>query len=502
VAYVAFRQKPGAEKGVYDSDLFLLDKGGEPNPVPLGDGLPTERSAWSALPVRIDGGRLAWSPDGGRLFARLRLGVRFHWRHFVRSGIIERDGRMRVSVTSAFGDEFGEDGWIGWGRTVWGARGARFVTLLDRGDWKPLVLVASADGVATDLVSDDRSSKWSPAIEPNGRRVAYFASSIAWTRGQAFPPTIRIVDRLSPTVIDLPLGADGLKPNGLSWTPDGSRLLYELIADTAKAGIYAQTVPSPSPAVGSPRPCPPLATLIAEAFESDEVSVLGWAVDRARESWTAELGPSVERALHRWAGRGDYESKDERSRLLDLVRAKVLRAALPDVLLAANATDTGFAAIETVSEWLGEDAPAALDPFRTTAADAGLRAMAAAEMVRRGDPRGWETLAKFPKGESSALWILARVDDPRAIDLLIECLPSVERVASGNMFGTPEVGDLAELMLARRTGKTFDRDQVKWTAWWNDEAKRVRPDVPERNPAVDAFYAGSRERERRTAERR
>lgn len=370
------------------------------------------------------------------------------------------------------GPRYGPDVWDGAGRLVAWIEGQTrkeadaFVADVTTGD----VLRVTVDG----------ETKWSPAIDPAGRRLAFLMADASFYDSQLTRRRIRVLDLLTGVAADLPIpGVDGT-PGTLGWTPDGRQLLYELRGG-AIGGVFSQAVP---PAAEAPAG----AKIVTPALRSTERTV-AWldspdadrvdaAVDRAREAWDPSFVAPLRAVLARWM-KYDYPIVPATLRLLAEKEAK---EATPEFVLALGTGRgrTQRLTVQLLARMGAKDAVPELDKLRA-AKSFELRVAAAGAMVELGDPRGWETLKVAAKEESpaarldvcAALW---RIRDPVSVDLLIPWVSDREKLGRRWSNGDRTLGDAAQLALTALTGETLGADPAAWKTWWNDAAKRTLPE--------------------------
>src|SRR4029453_14995852 len=122
-----------------------------------------------------------------------------------------------------------------------------------------LYIPGTATG-STRRVTNDGEAKWSVAIDPAGRRVA-FCTADGYDRKKTqegyIRPPIKVAELPRGEPTEIGLAAPGF-PSRLTWSPDGSALVYDERAvsgigssagdDEKGTGTYSQTVPAPKPA--------------------------------------------------------------------------------------------------------------------------------------------------------------------------------------------------------------------------------------------------------------
>jgi Tol biopolymer transport system component len=153
---------------------------------------------------------LSWQPDGSRIWVSATNPSTFDWRLWsvdARTGAVRlEDDRFRLGYPRFFehlplavveGDEIGADGL---------SHSSLYLT--DRRTLAPRVRIFP--------VADDQ---WSPALSPDGDRVAYLRPGTHPTKPHALE-VISLTGRVRQLVAPLP-GVDTFYREGLSWQPEG-----------------------------------------------------------------------------------------------------------------------------------------------------------------------------------------------------------------------------------------------------------------------------------------
>jgi Tol biopolymer transport system component len=471
-----------------------------------------------SLGASIDGDQpqlLSWSPDGARLFFCVvflgegRVPVR-------RAGVWTAEDRS-VRAVGEMPTDSGIPGFHvehsaahrEWkpppgprlSTAVWDAVGNRFAFVLGAGHGDADVYVANADGGEVVRVTGDGETKWGPAMDPAGRRVAVLVGVPA-ARPRAKTARLRVIDLVSGDATDHPLAQSVGLVGALSWTRDGTKVLYEMDGGGEGAeGTYAQAVPA-APACPADAPIRRVeeteAARVLRALASKRPERVSWAAANAEPVFAEEMLPAFRAALGEWVAHPDSQPAID---LIGFLEKKGRKEALPEVrrALAARSALLASRAIAAVVSWDDRESVRELDRLRTSSPERTVRAAAAGAMVRLGDARGWDDLPAFAKAREKevrleAVRALGALRDPRSVDLLI---PLVEDGAVlREEFDLPHtLGDEAEAALAALTARLFERDRAAWTAWWTDEAKRTLPDVVPENPALAELARRRRERE-------
>ncbi|MBL9086804.1 MAG: PD40 domain-containing protein [Planctomycetia bacterium] len=387
----------------------------------------------------------------------------------------EADGRVRRNEWKRpTGPRYGPD--------VWDAAGRRVTWIEGQGRKEADAFVAEVESGAVYRVTVDGETKWSPALDPTGRRLAFLTADLTAYDNLVTRRRIRVLELATGVAKDLPVaGTDGV-PGTLGWTPDGRQLVYELRGGTI-GGIYAQAVPPAADRPADARPATPelrpkerTVAWLASA-DADRVAA---AIVRADEAWDASFVGPVRAALVRWM-KSDHFVVHGGLRLLG---SKGVKEAVPEFVLALG-TDRGSTqrlAVQWLARLGAKQVVPELDRLRS-GTTFELRVAAAGAMVELGDARGWDTLRTAAKEDAvaarldvcAALW---RIRDPVAVDLLIPWVGDARRHDGWSSPGRDTLGAAAQLALAALTGASHGGDPAAWKAWWNDTAKRTLPAEP------------------------
>ncbi len=369
-----------------------------------------------------------------------------------------------------------------YGNDVWSATGLLFVRLEGRGWTEADAFVSDAASGETWRVTTDGDAKWSPALDPTDRRLAFLtADSVA--PGRQTNRRVRVLDLVTgrPTDLRVP-GTDG-SVGALSWTPDGKQVAYQILGGE-RGGTYVQDV---APAEPSPKDAP------IRRLEYAQVNrVISWlssydaervhaAVHRAEDAWDAAYVTALREALAKWVS-SQEELVPCLIRLLGLQRAA---EALPELEAALASKDSSLqaGAARALGRIGAKEAIASLDKVRVSTTVAFTRLCAAVAMIALGDERPWEDLrraAREPEMEDRfALCAeLRKIRDARSVDLLI---PLVADRASLRFLAVGDrktLGAAAQLALESLTGERRGADPAAWTSWWKDVARRTLPPAP------------------------
>jgi hypothetical protein len=444
---------------------------------------------------------LSWSPDGTRLHYDLVASVEGHGFsrrigvYTVADGSVKQVAEMEetngipgLSLGWRFFDSWADVGTPRYGGNVWDAKGSRFVYVHGTGGGDADLYVASADGAEVSRVTDDGETKWSPAMDPAGRRAAFLVGD-ADSDGKPKRARLRVLDLSTGDSKDFALGREDGNAGSLAWTADGAKVLYDVVGGMSP-GCYAQTVPAAR--AGTPGTLRHLEITEAErvrrALISGREARVEWGVETAKKRWDAAYVAPLRTALHDWAAKdGDAAA----IAVLDLLVEHDAKEALPEVREATKAKSAWLAskAIGTLVAWKAIEAMGELDALRLNSASPVVRVRAAGAMAALGDPRGLPDVEKAakatePEVRGAVSWALEDVRDPKSVDLLIGLVEDKAMLDAWRPW-IHSVGDAAEWGLARLTGRTFGRDKAAWTSWWADEAKRVLPPPVDPNPATD-----------------
>ena len=404
------------------------------------------------------------------------------------------------------------------GDAVWDKAGKWFTYVHGTGDGNADVYVVDAEGKEKLRQTSDGETKWSPALDPAARRVAFFAGKATdWSnnpnRGhrvsqnaERWPAalescTLRVLDLLTQAATDLPVAVSSGLPGNLAWSPDGTRLLYEIHGGDAE-GTYSQTVAPAGPAPEGKRlgtkAVDPIDELV-DALRSGLPQRIEWACDQMQTRWDGpKLVPVLRETLLALLPKPDYRPTVD---ILRLLAHHEVKEAWPEVQKALAVKDELVArtAVETVLDWKHKEALPDLDKARASHPSMEVRVKAAGTMVALGDARGWPDLERAVKDKEKEVraevcYALGRVLETRSVVLLLP-LVADDAVLYTTHGGEQTVGDAAVLALVRVTGRFFRRDVAKWQAWWKDEAKGERPAGGDVSGAMAEYEAWMNERE-------
>lgn len=396
----------------------------------------------------------------------------------------EAEGRVRRNEWKRpTGPRYGPD--------VWDAAGRRVTWIEGQGRKEADAYVADVESGAVYRVTVDGETKWSPALDPTGRRLAFLTADMTAYDNLVTRRRLRVLDLATGVAKDLPVpGTDGV-PGTLGWTPDGKQLLYELRGGTI-GGVYAQTVPpaAEGPADAKPRTpeLRPKERTVAWLASPDADRVAA-AIVRADDAWDPAFVGPVRAALVRWM-KTDHDVV--RAGLV-LLGSKGVKEAVPEFVLAlgTNRGSTQRLAVQWLARLGAKQVVPELDKLRS-GSTFELRVAVAGAMVELGDPRGWDTLRTAAREEAvaarldvcAALW---RIHDPVSVDLLIPWVGDARKLDTWRSAGRDTLGAAAQLALTALTGESLGGDPAAWKAWWNDTAKRTLPAEPPSAPAETRY---------------
>jgi hypothetical protein len=435
---------------------------------------------------------LSWSPDGKH--------VAFDMAFFVNGQVPPR----RVGVISVEGPGqkiVGEmplgNGIPGFG-TAWDGRGDRFAYVRGDGDGNADLYLADADGTKVWRQTTDGATKWSPAPDPSGRRVAFLTGRVVDSGVEA--RRIRVLDVLTGDTSEFELPGSSEMPSSLAWTADGTRVFYELHGGDAR-GTFAQTIPAPKPA-------PPGATIrnvavkpldeFAGALRSGKPQRIETACENADSDWDDARLTVLREVFPAWI---DADTYGPARAILSILGAHGAGVAVPEVRKALGSKHDLVVreAIGVLQSWRATETIPDLDAIRTKHRSAETRVRAAGAMVVLGDERGWpdlESAAKDPEPmvRSQLCYSLGDIGAARSVEILLP-LVADDGFLYTTIGGDQCVGDHAVRALVRLTGKFFRRDSAKWTSWWKNEAHAKLPEQVDTAEAFKSYEAWMQERE-------
>ncbi len=310
--------------------------------------------------------------------------------------------------------------------------GTRIAWIEGQGRKEADAYVADVASGAVYRVTVDGETKWSPALDPTGRRLAFLTADMTAYDNLVTRRRLRVLDLATGVAKDLPLpGTDGV-PGTLGWSPDGRQLVYELRGGSI-GGVYAQVVPPAPDGPADARPVTPEPKPQARTvawLASPDADRVAAAIVRADEAWDAAYVGPVRAALARWM---KTDHGVVRAGLI-LLGSKGVKEAVPEFLLALGTKrgSTQRLAVQWLARLGARQVVPDLDKLRA-GSTFELRVAAAGAMVELGDARGWETLRKAAEHEEvaarldvcAALW---RIREPAAVDLLVPWVGDTRKV--------------------------------------------------------------------------
>ena len=487
-------------KGRETTAVHWITAGGTAARLTSTDGIRTDQAV-----------RLAWSPDGTRLYVNglFQRGDDKPWR---RIGVVDlsQDALHVVAEMPDWSDLPGLHGMgriyrdpraedpspgrqmlylrpdgPGDGPEVWSGSGAHFAWLAGHGWTEADAFVADAAGTETWRLTNDGEAKWSPALDAASRRLAFLSADDGGNGGTYKNPLVRVVDLRTDTLVDLPIPHDKGIPGELAWTADGTQVLYE-IAGGAYEGTYLQAVPPAKPAPeGAPirrvdiLPTDRVRAWLA-SYDADRVHA---AVHRAEDAWDPVYISALRETLATWALREDDHGLT--GCLIHLLEKHDAREAIPELRVALGSPRTWVlcAAAELLRRFEAKEALADLKRVLAATTDDASRVVLAAAVAAFGDDAGWEVLAALLQNGKTATrhavcLELGRIRLPRSVDLLIPLVTDSTTFDPKADPGLRTIGDAALRALRDLTGKSFGPDPAAWKTWWEGEAGRNLPPAP------------------------
>lgn len=247
--------------------LTEVDAAGKARPLDFGDKVYTG-----------EGGTLAWSPDG-KLVA---YDIPFFEMGQVpprRVGFIDTGAQPKIKDVAEFSQDNGipghqetrrpmrpHPGTTGpiLGPCVWDDASTLLVYVSATGGGKADLHLWDVAAGSSRAITKDGATKWSPAMAPSGKHVAFLTGKVeVWPEdtnqhtATLFPPlpkvdgaTLRVLDIAGGTTTDYAVPGEPAYPGNVTWSPDGTTVLYEIHTGNAE-GVYAQVVAT-APAAPAP----------------------------------------------------------------------------------------------------------------------------------------------------------------------------------------------------------------------------------------------------------
>lgn len=509
--------------------------------VPATDGATTTAVQWLAVGsvaarlastdgIRTDQlAQLAWSPDGARLFvnALFQHGTEKPWRKI---GVVDvaadtlkvvaempdwsdlpglharrriyrdpraegKDPTMQVTYARPDGPRHGPD--------VWGATGTHFTWLAGHGWTEADAFVADAAGGETWRLTNDGEAKWSPALDPAGKRLAFLSADDGGNGGTYKNAIVRVVDLRAEALVDLPIPQNSIPQNSvppsstlqggvpqergvpgrLAWTAEGKEVVYEIVGGPYE-GVYLQTVP-PGKAAEANAPIRRVDIVATDrvrawlaSYDADRVHA---GVHRAEDAWDPVYVGALRETLTAWALR-DVD-KGLTGCLIHVLEHHDAKESIPELraALASPRTAVIYAAARALRQFKDPEAPALLKKALAAAKADDTKAALAAAIALAGDDAGWEALAdQLKHGEAPTRMKvcveLAKVRLARAVDVLIPLLKDTS-VDPQARVEPKSVRDAALRALRELTSQNLGLDADAWAKWWESDAKKVLPPV-------------------------
>ncbi len=127
---------------------------------------------------------------------------------------------------------------------LWSGTGKHFAFTVRSADDTWDAYVATADGSDTFRLTDDGHMKWSPSLDAEGRRIAYWVAEGG--KAKTAPATCRLEvrDLYTGEVFVMPALKGGGVGSAIAWVPGKPELLFEWINDEG-GSIWHQKLPKP-----------------------------------------------------------------------------------------------------------------------------------------------------------------------------------------------------------------------------------------------------------------
>ena len=480
--------------------IYVADGDAHPKAVELGHSILAE-----------DPGVLAWSPDGKRLA--------YH-QEFFRDGNIpvRRIGVIDISTGAnrfvGEGHRFGNRGFSlseRWGDSpgTWDAKGERFVFVTGRGGGEADVYVSNAAGTEVHQLTEDGDCKWSPVLDPAGRRVAFCAGVLKqtnkdpqWPLFDLFEGRIRILDLYTGREMAFAPDRKGVGSN-VAWLADGSGVLFDWTGHEIFKSILPTAAKLEAGAAIAAKPALTRKDRILRALKSDSEAIVEWAAEESAAQADADIVSGLRAALAR--SLKSQQTQSERALLFAISRLNA-RAAAPEVIGSIHSTYDANRnlALGLVGEWKLAQATEAVLKIVEELPESETNVHAAGALAWLSHESGWKLLERYAKADAKEIRgavasSLEGLADPRAIGILIGLVDD-EAVVYISVGGEHQIGDRAERALARITGVTLARKPIAWMTWWNEVGRRL-PAVPTPNPALQKLDEELRRREKEWREK-
>ncbi|HEU4339718.1 MAG TPA: hypothetical protein VFS19_06590 [Planctomycetota bacterium] len=506
MAYVPIINWSGKNPGGgADRKIYIVDLGAPPKAIELGHNLMAE-----------DEGVLSWSPDGKRLVYHLK---------FFRNGNlpVRRIGVIDLATgTNRFvgeGHQYGNKGFRlseRWGESpgTWDGKGERFVFVTGRGGDEAEVHLSNAAGTEVLQLTEDNECKWSPMLDPSGRRVAFCAGRVEkqTSDDERFPMYELVKGRIR--VLDLYTGREEVVTtpktavaSNVTWLKDGSGIVFDCWDGEESPALFQCKLPvpwklEPGAALVS-KPALTRHQRILKALASDIEEIVEWAAEQSRVEPDAAITAEVRKTLGRATKKGMTQA--ERA-LLFAISALDARDAAPEVIAAFESSYEAnqCLALGMVAHWRLKEATDKILKIVERTPETETNVHAASALAWLSHETGWKVLERYCKSNEKSIrgavaYSLDGLADPKAMGILIS-LADDSAVLYASYRGEVQVGDHAEKALATITGMTFDRKPIAWLSWWNQQSGKL-PTVPSPNPALKKLEVEMERREKEWQEK-
>ena len=472
------QSKTGTER-----TLFLIDGSRDPKPLDLGAIIDTGAN-----------GFLSWSPDG--------KAIAFHLLFFRdgdvplrRIGVVDvASGKARFAGEGAYchynwGLRFSEQSLSA--PSPWDAKSERFLFVTGRGDGDADLYISKADASETIRLTNDGCCKWSPAFDPTGTRAAFCAAEWGGMNGSLRNCCIRVLDLLTGEELKTIPDSEG-RCDSLTWTPDGSTLIYDWIKGESSQILESRIAPARPVQANSPVTSKFQRSEVQEtlsALASDKSAIVQWGAERAGKLKDPEVVRALRTVLKKSiASPATFPFRE----ILDALQELDARESAPDVIEAFGSSDESLRcrAISLIGYWKDSRAIEPLKAIIAAKPDASTAVYAAAALARMAQNDAWPHLQRLATNGSKSIRDLVAsnldaVVDPRSVDILVNFVEDKE-VAYTDYTGEIEVGEIAEQSLATLTGETFDRRHARWIDWWNRQGRQI-PRISGPNRALESL---------------
>lgn len=370
-----------------------------------------------------------------------------------------------------------------YGRQVFSGDGRLAVWLAGTGWIEADAFVVEVATGTVKRVTNDGDAKWSPALDPTGRRLAFLTADNVDLLDGFKQPRIRVIDLLTGEPTEVPLATTKGIVSALAFTPDGAAVTYE-IRDLRASETFRQALPAPkaAPAGATVRALDydPRNRIVAwlASYDVDRVHT---ALHRAEDAWDPYYLPALREALGAWK---DREGPVVHC-MAHMFRLKGLRETIPDLRAALATKDDGhrLALLETLHAFGEGDALAEIGRLARESKDASVRVLAGLSLVRRGDDAGWAVLEAVAKegdvhARATLCAGLATIRQPKSVELLIPLVADHRGDPTYPSVKIDIVSPAAQRALRALTGQSLGDDPSTWRRWWTGVAKGEVPPAP------------------------